>query len=223
MIALSAGSVPFAALIPLRVRSRAAGLPPQRGRCSRGSPLQRTPPSPRSLGPTAASSATAPPANRRDSHGLDPDPRFRPEGPSAGREGPAAPRPGAAARRKRARPTWRTPACLIPRRARGAKPASRSRGSRTRARGRRAVPPLGGSSFSPDLCVSSGAFVKRTPPRAGGPRSFGVRSQRLSARGEVARVRACARPLPTACRPPRGRARTRLAPEGAERAPRESS
>jgi hypothetical protein len=53
VIALSAGSAPFEALIPLRVRSRDLGLPRPHGRCSLCCPLQRTPPTPRNLEPAS--------------------------------------------------------------------------------------------------------------------------------------------------------------------------
>lgn len=53
VIARSASSAPFEALIPLRVRSRSAGLPRPYGRCSILVPFRDSPPPPRILEPAA--------------------------------------------------------------------------------------------------------------------------------------------------------------------------
>lgn len=70
----SASFTRFAALLPLRVRSRHPGLPPADGRYSRGrsSPLELSPPQPRSLEPAPAlgwntgRSLSAPPRDPQD-------------------------------------------------------------------------------------------------------------------------------------------------------------
>ena len=143
VIARFASSVPFEALIPLRVRSRMAGLPRPYGRCSSSCPLQRLTAftsEPRTRRTSPPKGTTAAPKGNCDTHS-------RPEGLSARREGPAAPRPGATARRNDVRPTRRTPARLILRLRIGAN-------SSPLPQGRWAVPPLGGDSFS-DLSARS--------------------------------------------------------------------
>jgi len=117
-IALTAASALFAALLPLRVRSRREGLPPPAGRCSRG----RASPEFTAFASEPRTHLTrAPGACRSKPSEPEPDTRSRPEGPSARRGGYVVPegrRPTDRARpraKDHARPTRRTPTCLIPR------------------------------------------------------------------------------------------------------------
>lgn len=143
VIALTVGSAPFEASIPLRVRSRVTGSPRPHGRSSKLGPLQRL---------TANASE---PRTR-----LRPPPRGRPAtrapGPKTRARGAKDQQPFDRARphaENDARPTRQTPVRLIPQSSLASSRADRNPPvtPRARSRGHWAAPPLGGDSFPPDL------------------------------------------------------------------------